>query len=375
MAEKFSLKDHLFNKEKVTKLAQEIQEAYPQFDSVNFISSILIEFPKLELKQRISHITEMLKENLPRNYPEALNVILHALPEKNDTNKTDNDFGDFIYAPYTNFVAQYGRSNEHLTISLEALREITMRFSAEDSIRYFINEFPKETYEELLKWSKDSNYHVRRLASEGTRPKLPWSQKITVLPDNTLPILDNLFHDSTRYVTRSVANHLNDLSRIKPELVISTLKKWQKSGRQNEKEMSYITSHSLRTLIKQGYDSAFELLGYSSSTISISNFNISNPVYMNQSLEFSFSLTPDIDESIIIDYRINFQNKKGEMKSEKVFKLKKLSLKKDAQVKIFKKHKLNEFMTTRTLYPGIHKLSILINGKSVLEQEFKLKRN
>jgi 3-methyladenine DNA glycosylase AlkC len=374
MSEEFSLKDHLFNKEKVTKLATEIQSVYPPFDSERFISSTLIRFPELELKQRITYIAEMLKKYLPEEYPSALKIILSALPEKNDPNHTDNDYGDFIYAPYGEFIAKYGREKEFLNLSLDAIKEVTMRFSMEDAIRYFINDFPEITYKNILIWSTDANYHVRRLASEGTRPKLPWSQKITVLTQQTLPILENLYSDSTRYVTRSVANHLNDLSKVDPELVVTTLKKWQKSGKQNEKEMNYITSHALRSLIKNGYDNAFKLLGYSQSAITIRDFTLKDPVHINDYLVFSFSIIPTVNESVIIDYRIDFQNKKGEMKSKKIFKLKKAELKKDIPTTIVKRHMMKEFMTTRTVYPGSHRLSLLINGKLVKTLEFELIR-
>ena len=157
---------------------------------------------------------ECLKKYLPADYAEAVNILLKALPEPLNENRTDDDFGDFIYAPYSDFVAHYGCIEANLAFSLAALKEMTKRFSAEDAIRYFINAFPKETLKTLYAWTSDSNYHVRRLCSEGTRPKLPWSQKINIPPEDALPILHALFADKTRYVTRSVANHLNDIAKI-----------------------------------------------------------------------------------------------------------------------------------------------------------------
>ena len=133
-------------------------------------------FPTLELIQRIAHISSCLYEYLPDAYPAALDIILNSLPPALDPTKTDDDFGDFIFAPLSLFVATYGCTQNHLERSLQALKEITKRFSAEDAIRYFINAFPDETGSFLLGCAQDENYHVRRLASEGTRPKLPWSQ-------------------------------------------------------------------------------------------------------------------------------------------------------------------------------------------------------
>jgi 3-methyladenine DNA glycosylase AlkC len=249
MDKKFSLKDHLFNQLKITKIAHEIHRVYPAFDENQFIQRTVGKFPELELKERISWISDTLKVFLPENYREATTILLESLPPPNDNTKTDNDFGDFIYAPHADFVAKYGCKEEYLSFSLKALKEITTRFSAEDAIRYFINAFPEETLRELQTWSLDPHYHVRRLASEGTRPKLPWAQKINIAVEKALPILDNLFSDTTRFVTRSVANHLNDISKIDPELTLSTLNKWQQSQKQNPKEMEYIIKHSLSSTL------------------------------------------------------------------------------------------------------------------------------
>jgi hypothetical protein len=180
MNEKFSLKDHLFNASKLELLAIPIQNVYAEFQTKEFKNEVLNAFPKLELKERIVHIRECLKKYLPKDFKEAVNILLKALPESLNENLTDDDFGDFIYAPYHDFVAHYGCSAEYLYFSLDALKEMTKRFSAEDAIRYFINKFPDETLKTLTEWSKDNNYHVRRLCSEGTRPKLPWSQKINI---------------------------------------------------------------------------------------------------------------------------------------------------------------------------------------------------
>lgn len=220
MKKKFSLKDFLFNPEKVNKIAHEIKKVYPAFNQKLFVTTTLKKFPQLELKARISWIRENLKNFLPDDYRKAVNILLKALPAPNDNTLTDNDFGEFIYAPYTDFVAQYGLAPQDLSFSLNAIREMTQRFSAEDSIRYFINAHPTQTLKELLKWSRDKHYHVRRLTSEGTRPKLPWAQKINISAHQALPILNNLFYDKARYVTRSVANHMNDISKAHPDLVL-----------------------------------------------------------------------------------------------------------------------------------------------------------
>ena len=184
--EKFSLKDHLFNAEKVAFLANAILTVYPSFEKKAFEKEIMEAFPQLELKERIAHIRQCLRKYLPSDYRKAVAVILKALPLPLNENLNDDDFGDFIHAPYNDFVAHYGCDAENLTFSLAALKEMTKRFSAEDSIRFFINAFPNETMKTLLEWTKASNYHVRRLCSEGSRPKLPWSQKINITVETAL---------------------------------------------------------------------------------------------------------------------------------------------------------------------------------------------
>jgi len=221
--EKFSLKDHLFNEKKVKKLADEIFSVYKDFQKEKFISEALKEFKNLELKERISHLVFLLQKYLPNNFREDTEIILKALPKELDDKKVDDDFGDFIYAPYGEFISTYGLNKKDLSFSLKALKEITKRFSVEYPIRFFLNNFEKETYEFLLLCSKDKNYHIRRLASEGTRQKLPWAIKINLDYKESIKILDNLYFDNTRYVIRSVANHLHDISKIDSTLVLKTL--------------------------------------------------------------------------------------------------------------------------------------------------------
>lgn len=375
MAKKPLLKDLLFNEAKVKQVADEIRCVYPYFDQSDFTKSIVQKFPQLELKERIAWISENLKACLPADYQEATSILLASLPPPNDNTKTDNDFGDFIYATYADFVAKNGVSKKDLYFSLAALKEITMRFSAEDAIRYFINAFPTETMQELQKWSKDAHYHVRRLTSEGTRPKLPWSQKIIISPEQAIPILDNLFSDDTRYVTRSVANHINDISKIDPELAIATLQRWQKSEKQTPKKMNYIINHALRTLIKRGNKEAIRFLKFSPDPeVEISRFQIKeDPVVIGNSLEFEFTLAAEKDEELLLDYILYFQNKTRNGYNKKVFKLKRVMLAAGQNVVIHKNHPMRADMTTRKLYPGKHKVQIQINGTKMAEKTFDLR--
>jgi 3-methyladenine DNA glycosylase AlkC len=374
MAEKFSLKDELFNPQKVNQIATEIKNVYQAFDQESFEKETVNAFENLELKERIAHIRDMLAKYLPNDYQEATTIILKALPPELDPNKTDDDFGEFIYAPYGDFVATFGCTEEHLEFSLNALREITKRFSVEYAIRDFINAFPEETFAVLQECSLSDNYHERRIASEGTRPKLPWAKKLTTQYDKSIKLLDNLYSDSTRYVTRSVANHLNDIAKIDADLVIETLKSWKASKKQNEKEMDFIINHALRTLIKDGNPEALELLGYSPNPqITVNNFQLTDiEVQVGEYLEFSFEIEAKKDEALIVDYIIYFQTKAGKL-SPKVHKIKKLDLTQGEKVTISKEHLFKANMTTRKLYSGEHRLVLQINGNNYCDLAFNLK--
>lgn len=368
----FSLKDQLFNQDKVAYLAGLVKDAYPAFESAAFQKKVVDAFPALELKARISHITSCLHDFLPKDYETALDIILRSLPPALDPTKTDDDFGDFIFSPHSLFVATYGCSAVYLQTSLHALREMTKRFSVEYAIRFFINAFPDETMAFLEEGAKDDNYHVRRLSSEGTRPKLPWAQGLKTAYTRPLPLLDILFADPTRYVTRSVANHLNDISKLDPERVIATLKKWRASKQQQEKEMAYITKHALRTLIKQGHPEALELIGFGGKPdINITTFETSTPVVkVGEAFIFNLSFESNKKQNLVIDYVMTFATT-GKKAGTKVFKIKTLELSKGEVVNLNKKHPMR-LMTTRRLYAGEHTITLQVNGENHGTLSFEL---
>lgn len=370
----FSLKDQLFNQEKIDFLADQFAAAEPTFQRDAFVAAVMAELPALELKARIVMIAEKLHLFLPADYPAALDLILRALPPELDPTRTDDDFGDFILAPLSEYVALYGTDVEHLDLSLAGLREITKRFTCEGPIRTFINRFPEQTIPFLEQCATDDNYHVRRLASEGTRPKLPWAPKLVI--DHTVPlnILNRLFADPTRYVTRSVANHLNDIAKIEPALVIQLLTEWQASQKLAPKEMKYVTQHSLRTLVKKGDMAALTLLGFGGKPdISIEKFETSTPVVqVGEPFLFSFDLLSHTDQNLLIDYEMTFApagpNKKP---GKKMFKLKQAELKEGERFGVRKKHPMR-LMTTRQLYSGTHTIELQINGESYGTLAFEL---
>jgi 3-methyladenine DNA glycosylase AlkC len=368
----FSLKDSLFNEAKVKQLASEIEEVNPPFASAAFVREVVSAFPKQELMERIMGIRDALKRHLPEDYKEAVSIILKALPPALDNTKTDDDFGSFIHAPYSYFIAEYGCTKEHLSVSLKALEEITKRFSAEAALRSFINTFPEETYQAVAKWAKSPEYHVRRLASEGTRPALPWAKKIEYNSKVMLPLLDRLHADQTRYVTRSVANHLNDVSKFASNEVLSRLEAWHKAGKQNSRELAFITSHSLRTLIKEGDERALKLFGYTKAKV-VAKLSLGETrIKVGEQVEFALTLTNSEKSSanLLVHYVIHFKKANGTL-SPKVFFAKKLKLNAGESVIIKKSHSLKP-MTTRVLHTGEHVVEVRVNGQKVAVEKFIL---
>ncbi len=378
----FSLKDQLFNKEKVEYIAWLIKEVYWNFSNDKFSEEVLVKFPELELTQRISHISEMFKKHLSDDFEESVNILLKSLPKNEENWTLDNNFWDFIFAPYLEYVATYGLDyidknlywpweyQIWLEFCFKALERMTQNFSSEFAIRHFFNSYEEETFSKVLMWSESENYHVRRLSSEGSRQKLPWWKGISLDYNKTIQVLDNLYCDNSRFVTRSVANHLNDISKIDAELVVKTLKKWKQSN--DSSDIDYIISHSTRWLVKQWHKGTLELLWYSSNPkITVTNLSVKNNVVkIWDALEFEFNISSQKEENLIIDYKIYFQNKAWDLKP-KVFKIKKLELKKS--VKINKKHSL-KMMTTKALYHWEHQVEIIINWKSFGKKSFELKK-
>jgi 3-methyladenine DNA glycosylase AlkC len=369
----FSLKDELFNRKRVQYLAQLFHGADDSFNAAGFVRDTMTQLQKLELKERIVHIACVLEDYLAPDYRTAVRQIAAALPPPLDPAQSDNDFGDFIFAPLGEFVVRNGLAKQHVTLSLATLKKITMRFSMEDAIRTFIDTHTDRTLQELQKWSTARNYHVRRLVSEGTRPRLPWSGRLSIAAETPLPLLETLHADGTRYVTRSVANHLNDISKTNPQLVLDTLTRWKRKGEQDESELNWINRHALRSLVKQGHARALRFLGFRPDPhISVDEFVV-NPTHIKpgQAIEFSFAVTARRDESLIVDYVIDFVKASGKL-SPKVHKLKQMTLQKGESVTLNKRHVLRANATTYTLYPGTHHLTLQINGKAFGKRSFQL---
>jgi 3-methyladenine DNA glycosylase AlkC len=369
----FSLKDHLFNRERVAYLASCFSTVDSNFDSQGFVRTVMRGFKDLELKQRIVKIATVLENYLHPDFRKAVRQIVSALPPALDPTLRDDDFGDFIFAPLGEFVVRQGLAGPHVSDALRTLQQVTMRFSMEDAIRYFIRTHPEQTLAELARWSTDKHYHVRRLVSEGTRPLLPWSGRLSLPTHTTLPLLDTLHADPTRYVTRSVANHLNDLTKSEPDIVLETLQRWQVWGRQSEPELRWMTRHALRTLIKRGDPHALALLGFRAEpAIAVSEFCLkSTRTRPGEALEFSFVVTARRAESLVLDYVIEFVKANGR-RAPKVFKIKQVDLQPGQPLRVTKRHPFRAEATTFKLNPGTHRLTLQINGQAQGSCDFEM---
>ncbi len=369
--EKFSLKDHLFNKTKIQQLGREIASVYPDFNQKQFVADVMKDMLQLELKARIELITDYLFAHLPSDYTKAVAVILQALPDPLDSTKSDDDFGDFIYEPYNTYISSYGCNTEYFDTSLQTLQQTTQRFSAEFALRKFIQFDEEKTLTQVILWSRHENYHVRRLASEGIRPNLPWGGKIQTDPRKIVAVLDNLYHDHTRYVVRSVANNLNDISKIDYTLVLKTLKRWQKENKQNQKEFDYLVRHALRSQIKSGESTVMQFLGYKPDiSHTVAKVQYKKQITVGEKQEINLDIISRQSGKYMIDYIIFFQKKDGSL-SGKTFKIKDVFLEKGESLQINKKH-LFRNMSTKQLYPGQHAWCLQINGVQGKKHEFDL---
>ena len=368
MKEKFSLKDALFNQERVEYLGKLFQAVDLDFNNKKFTLEVVKRFPELELKARIVWIAEVLERYLPSDPRQAMTLIVATLPPPLDPALSDDDFGQFILAPLGEYVVRNGLNKKHLVQSLTTLHEITMRFSMEDAMRSFLNTFPEETFSAYEKWVRDKHYHVRRLVSESTRPLLPWSRRLTMDYHIPLQYLDHLYADRARYVTRSVANHLNDISKREPNLVVATLSRWKKEGRQDPMELAWMTRHSLRTLVKQGNQAALTQLGYTDTTaVEVTKFTLEptpRPHKRGDTIAVNCEVVATLDCVVMIDYVIDFV-KAGGTQKPKVFKWKKFSLKAGETAVLTKNHHFKADATTFKLYPGTHTITLQINGKKM----------
>ena len=352
---------HFFDRPLIESLADALARAHPSLSKPRFVADCLLGLEALELTARGAHIAEVMRRHLPEDYRAALRLLLASLGA--ELEHTDG-FGmaPFRYLPHVCFVARYGL--EDFEPSMQAQIELTKRFSAEYSIRAFIVRYPEQTYSRLEEWASHPNVHVRRLVSEGTRPRLPWAPRLRDYqrdPTPVLALLERLKDDPERYVQRSVANNLNDISKDHPERMLAACQAWAVDAPEGRR---WIIKHALRSLIKQGHPGALRLLGVGARPrISLDGIEVA-PRRARRggsvAIAFELSSTARTRQDLLIDYVVHYVKKSGDRRP-KVFKLRRVQLAPGASLRLSATLSLRD-MTTRKHYPGEHAVELLVNG-------------
>ncbi len=353
-----------FSPQLVKRLAADILRVYPRFPSQAFVRGACSGLAALELLDRGRHIARALAACLPQRYPDAVEVLLRSLgPEHASDELLGAGMAPFFYYPHTVFVAERGLDDYET--SMRAQYELTKRFSAEASIRPFIDRHPERTLAVLAKWARDPNAHVRRLVSEGTRLRLPWAPRVPWLdahPERVIALLERLKDDPTTLVRRSVANNLNDLGKARPDLLVATATAWLKGA---SPERRALVEHALRSAVKRGQAEALRILGYGGkAAVSIEGVRFDParvPVGERVRMSFTLRSRSRDDQSLLVDVAVHFVKARGT--APKVFKLRRLDLPARGTAELATTFSLAAH-TTRVPRPGRHAVEVRINGEA-----------
>ncbi|OOM79039.1 DNA alkylation repair enzyme [Clostridium puniceum] len=352
------LKD-MYNEGFLREFGNKVCSVYGDFNVEKFISkTINDDWEELSLKTRMRRITEGLRQCLPASYEEGLKVLFLI----------DESCIGFPYLFFPDFVEVYGQEEEHLELSMKAIERFTQRSSSEFAIRPFILKAPERVMEQMLLWSKHPSEHVRRLASEGCRPRLPWGRALQIFkkdPSKVINILEQLKSDSSLYVRKSVANNLNDISKDNPQVVIDLVKKWSNKNPYTD----WILRKGCRSLIKSANPEVMELFGYTNfaeKELEITEASVSvNPsiIKIGESCEIKYELDIPKGEAvhIRIEYGIDFVKARGNT-SRKLFLLSDKTVPGGTHISGTKIHSFAD-LTTRRHYSGKHKINLLVNGE------------
>lgn len=326
------------------------------------------DWKKLELKQRIHRIAEVLSKSLPKPFPKAVSPLLKISKVLEKKFPGTQRF----YIIFLGETVEISGA-DHPDESLYFMERITQIISCEFSIREFLIRYPDITWKKMLEWSKHSHPGTRRLASEGSRPRLPWGKGIPGLkndPEKTLSILENLKNDPDEVVRRSVANHLNDISKDHPDLVISIAKKWM--GKSENTDL--LLKHALRGLLKQGNSDTLSIFGFSKSkSAKISNLELQpKEVEIGKHLTYRFEMKSETKEPTLyrLESKIHYLKPSGKF-SVKVFQIEEKEFS-PKETKVYERKQSFQQMTTRIHSPGLHKLEIIVNGETKAKAEFKV---
>lgn len=353
---------NMYSPELVAKLAAACARVDGHFNAARFTEAVFdAAWPQRELKDRMRHITHMLHKHLSGDYPAQLQFLYQASP----------GFTGFTAILFSDFVEVYGL--EEVELSIPALADFTLLCSSEFAIRPYLIRYPERMLEECKRWASQPNEHIRRLASEGTRPRLPWGQHVPWIKKNPvviLPILELLKNDTSDYVRRSVANSLNDISKTHPELVLELAKQWKGKTTATDK----LLKHALRGLLKKGNPTALGLFGFAPVRYQLHHFALSATKFqLGDKLSFELEIE-HCDEKPAhyrLEYVIHFVKANGK-RNPKVFQITEMELVAGEKISLKRQQGLGD-LTTRKHYPGEHLLAIQLNGQIICEKTFLLR--
>ncbi|MFI8713950.1 DNA alkylation repair protein [Brevibacillus brevis] len=336
-----------------------VKRMYPAFDSTRFLNLIDDDgWEQKQLKQRIRHISTSLRLTLPESYSEGLSVLSQIAPHCRGV--------EYLFFP--DFVEVHGLDD--WTVSIPALEWFTPFSSSEFAVRPFIVQDPVRMMDQMLKWASHPDHHIRRLASEGCRPRLPWAMALDIFktdPSSIVPILEELIHDSSVYVQKSVGNNLNDISKDHPKLVKQLAHQWYGENLQT----NWIVKHGCRGLLRKGDPDVLSLFGFEiSPDVTVSGLSLDEEsLAIGQTLNFSFSIRTNssVPQRLRVEYAIDFVKANGTT-SRKLFKVTEHNFEKVVRQYV-RAHHFKD-LTTRKHYPGKHRLSIIINGKEHATTDF-----
>ena len=353
------------------RIAGMIARVHAPFPKCAFLRDALAGYEALELMPRGRHIARALRTHLPQDVPAALDILIASI-EPPRAEGESSGLAPFLYLPHTVYVADYAL--DHFDAAMRAQHALTQRFTAEFSIRPFIEKYPERTLALLRTWTRDPSPHVRRLVSEGTRPRLPWASRLRALqrdPQPALELLELLKDDPALYVRRSVANHLNDIGKDHPELLNSTARRWLKGA---SPERAWIVRHALRSAIKRGDAGALAVSGFGSKAeVTVRGKSITpQRTRIGGAVIIAFELVNKLSlkQRVLADLRVHYMKANGRT-APKVFKLKSMELDAGAALRFEKKLALAD-LTTRKHHPGTHTVEVLLNGRAVLIGRFEL---
>ncbi|MDF2647336.1 MAG: hypothetical protein K0Q73_3141 [Paenibacillus sp.] len=332
---------------------------YPVFDSTKFLNLIYDDrWEQEQLKQRIRHISGSLRLTLPATYSDALSVLTQIAPQCRGV--------EYLFFP--DFVEVYGLDD--WIASIPALEHFTLFSSSEFAVRPFIEQDPVRMMGQMLQWASHPDHHIRRLASEGCRPRLPWAMALDIFkadPSPIVPVLEQLKRDSSVYVQKSVANNLNDISKDHPEQVKQLACDWYGENLQTD----WIVKHGCRSLLRKGDPDVLSLFGLTiSPDVTVSGLSLDEEtIAIGQCLIFSFSIRTNTTESerLRVEYAIDFV-KANHTTSKKLFKVTEHNYD-NVDRQYVRTHHFKD-LTTRKHYPGKHRLSVIINGKELASTDF-----